>query len=100
MYRVSGVIDWTTHFQYWYSQDLDRFQRVRFDYYLYPLPISYREAQSLLVRDMFFGLMAPSCNLEQSFYKLRRLRPDVVIVTATYNRLSQLQRLCRLRQST
>lgn len=84
-----------SHPQFQYCQNVRSFEQARFAYYLSTKWVSNDDAAKILLRDRAANLLLPYTRLElaKSVKRLERFRPDVVIVTATYNRLKRLERL-------
>lgn len=84
------TFDLTSHPQFRYSQDRRRFQKVRFAYYLDPRSVSHEHVRHLFLRDINHRQFDQSYYLERNLEKFERFDPDVVIVTATHDRVDRL----------
>ena len=83
------------HPQYHYCQDVRLFQQARFAYYLSTQSISHDEARPVFLLDRKNNLFTVPGDIElvKNIERLEQCKPDVVVITTTYNRIDRLNRL-------
>jgi len=89
--RESLNFDPTRHPQYRYAQDRRIFQKVRFAYYLNPRAVSNDDVKHLFIADIGSQSFEESYDIGRNFEKFEQFVPDVVIITATCDRIDRLK---------